>query len=527
MACRKAQMRGSQRTVVVSHLQAAAEISVVTIAYAALAWTSQLIAVPPGNITPIYPAAGLALACLLFRGRYLWLGIWLGQFLGNFWAFVNLDSWVLFLPAFLAGCITSGGAVLQATVAAHLIRLRCNTPTPLAKLSHLFCFVAISAVSCTISATVGVTGLLLCRVLESSLGGEAWVIWYLGDFVGVILFFPIIALGWSSNIRRSSRTWIESALATLPVLLLAAAAWLESIPLDLACNLLLFVTLPLLLWSSLRIGRGLVAFLVVLICLLAAFLTVRGHGPFAGPNLMLSMVLLQMFMAVIMITGLSLAISVYGLRQSESSLRETASSLVTLRFAIDRAGDAVFLLRPDGTFVYANDQASKLLGYTKEELASKAVFDIDESFPASTWPDFWRDKIRRNVLHFESTVHGRDEHRVPVAISVSHLTNQDQELACAIVRDVTERDRATRMQQLAETERENRLRQEQEMLTAHVVQQALYPKTPPNVSSLDISGAVLSATHACGDYFDYIPTAEGLVIAVGDVASHGLALLYK
>ena len=519
----QSQRSGSRSEAAVSHPRAAAEIAVVTLAYAALAWISQLIAVPPGNITPIYPAAGLALACLLLRGRYLWLGIWLGQFLGNFWAFVEFRSWDLFLPPFLAGCITASGAVLQASVAAYLIRLRCGPCTPLAKLSHLFCFVAVSIGACTISSTIGVSGLLLCRVLDPALGGSAWLIWYLGDFVGIILFFPIIALGWPAGVRLDFRRLIEGVLTTLPVLTLAAAAWLEAIPLDLACNLLLFLTLPLLLWASLRIGRGLVAFLVMIICLLAVFLTFRGFGPFASSNLVLAMVLLQLFMAVIMITGLSLAISVHDLRQSESSLRAAADSLFTLRFAIDRAGDAVFLLRPNGSFVYANDQASKLLGYTREELASKAVFEIDENFPASTWPDFWRDKIRRNVLHFESTLQRQDGSLVPVAISVSHLARQDQELACAIVRDVTERDRAAQMQKLAETERENRLRQEQEILTAHVVQQALYPKSPPSIRSLDISGAVLSATHACGDYFDYIPTADGLVIAVGDVASHGLA----
>ena len=108
---------------------------------------------------------------------------------------------------------------------------------------------------------------------------------------------------------------------------------------------LLFSSLPLLLWASLRVGPAMVATLVAAIGVLAAFLTYNGFGPFAGPDENVAVGLLQVFLVVIMVTGLSLAISFDQLQRSESSLRATADSLFTLRYAIDRAGDAVFLLK--------------------------------------------------------------------------------------------------------------------------------------------------------------------------------------
>ncbi len=500
-----------------------AENVTVAVLYFALARLSQIIAIPPGNITPIYPAAGLALACIVLRGRRVWPGIWLGQFFGNTWAFVDFHQWDSLVATSLGGCVTSFGAVFQAIACAYLIQRCCGTRNPFTTLPHLFFFVGLAAIACPISATAGVGGLMFGGILDWSRSGFSWMTWYLGDFVGIVLFFPLIAIWRFQPARLHTSQVVETAVVALLAVTFVLAMLLQYIPLDVACNILLFLTLPVLLWASLRIGQAVVAAIVATTCVLAAFLTVQGFGPFAGSNSTLALLLLQSFMVVIMVAGLSLAISFDQLKRSEASLRSTADSLFTLRFAIDRAGDAVLLLRSDGSFQYVNDQVSKLLGYTKNELASKAVFDIDATFPASTWSDFWRDKIREGVLYFESTLQHRNGNDIPVAISVNYLNRGGEELACAIVKDISERKRAEESQKLAEEERRTRIQQEQELLTARVVQRALYPKSSPEIPGFDISGSVLPASHACGDYFDFIPTQHGFVIAVGDVASHGLA----
>src|SRR5687768_9421460 len=42
-----------------------------------------LLAIPPGHASPIWPAAGFALASVLLAGGRVWPGIWLGSFLLN------------------------------------------------------------------------------------------------------------------------------------------------------------------------------------------------------------------------------------------------------------------------------------------------------------------------------------------------------------------------------------------------------------------------------------------------------------
>lgn len=50
-------------------------------------------------------------------------------------------------------------------------------------------------------------------------------------------------------------------------------------------------------------------------------------------------------------------------------------------FALNHAVDSVFFMEPSGKFRYANETACRVLGYSKEELLSMSVADIDPNLP--------------------------------------------------------------------------------------------------------------------------------------------------
>ncbi len=58
-----------------------AETIVIAIAYWILARLGQIVAIDPGNVTPVWPASGLALVVVLRRGYRVWPALWLGNFL--------------------------------------------------------------------------------------------------------------------------------------------------------------------------------------------------------------------------------------------------------------------------------------------------------------------------------------------------------------------------------------------------------------------------------------------------------------
>lgn len=67
------------------------------------------------------------------------------------------------------------------------------------------------------------------------------------------------------------------------------------------------------------------------------------------------------------------------------------------------------------------------------------------------------------------------------------------------------------------------LRAEQELQAAQIVQRALYPKSDPVLLGFDISGMTHPSSLMSGDYYDYVPMADGtLSVIVGDVSGHGL-----
>jgi serine phosphatase RsbU (regulator of sigma subunit) len=65
-------------------------------------------------------------------------------------------------------------------------------------------------------------------------------------------------------------------------------------------------------------------------------------------------------------------------------------------------------------------------------------------------------------------------------------------------------------------------RMQDELNAARHVQQALFPRTAPQVPGFDVAGVVYPAEETAGDYFDYIPMADNCIgLVVGDVTGHG------
>jgi PAS domain S-box-containing protein len=122
-------------------------------------------------------------------------------------------------------------------------------------------------------------------------------------------------------------------------------------------------------------------------------------------------------------------------KQAEKALRFA-------QFAIDHASDPAFWIKPDGRFFYVNDAACQALGYTREELLSMTVPDIDPDYPQETWADHWQEMKQEGSHIFEAHHRTKDGRVFPVEITTNHLDYSGHEFNCAFARDITERRRA-------------------------------------------------------------------------------------
>src|SRR5262245_22194097 len=90
-------------------------------AYALTGRLGQATAIPPGHITLIWPASGIALAALLIFGNRLWPGIWLGSFLVNNWVWFDKLHGLTSTNALLASAVIATGASLGALFGAEAL----------------------------------------------------------------------------------------------------------------------------------------------------------------------------------------------------------------------------------------------------------------------------------------------------------------------------------------------------------------------------------------------------------------------
>jgi integral membrane sensor domain MASE1 len=245
-----------------------------------------------GQITPLWPPTGIALACLLVHGRRCWPGIALGAFL------VNLPLGPS-LPAVLV--ITAGNTA--APVLACLLLERVGFHHGMDRLKDAVSLVFVGAFGgMLISATVGAGTLWLSDALPPGGFWAAWSVWWTGDAMGVLVVTPTLLV--ISRIR-----WRER----VPVLRLIEAVGL---PLAIAGVLVLanqsrmplfFLAFPLLVWAAVRFQLRGAAPCALLMSLAAAYGAAEGIGPFSRLGMLEKMVALQAFNASTALTALLLA----------------------------------------------------------------------------------------------------------------------------------------------------------------------------------------------------------------------------
>jgi PAS domain S-box-containing protein len=114
-------------------------------------------------------------------------------------------------------------------------------------------------------------------------------------------------------------------------------------------------------------------------------------------------------------------------------------SLSFTQFAVDHTADAMFWMNSAGRLIYVNGAACSSLGYSRDELLSMTIHDIDLGFPREAWRKQWEVLRKHRTLKIESQHRRKNGSTFPVEILGNFLEYEGKEYNCAFAWDITDR----------------------------------------------------------------------------------------
>jgi PAS domain S-box-containing protein len=109
------------------------------------------------------------------------------------------------------------------------------------------------------------------------------------------------------------------------------------------------------------------------------------------------------------------------------------------KFSVDRAADAIYWIDPQAKILNVNEAASRMLGYSKDELCAMTLHDLSPDFQADKWPGFWAETRRRGTMVVETAHRAKNGRLIFVEVSINYLFHEGKEYHCAFAHDITQR----------------------------------------------------------------------------------------
>lgn len=121
-------------------------------------------------------------------------------------------------------------------------------------------------------------------------------------------------------------------------------------------------------------------------------------------------------------------------KESETALRLT-------EFSLDNSGVCTYWIGSDGSFLNANKAACEKLGYTKDQLMTMKISDIDRKLDEVSWGRYFDLLRAEGRLTVESSHIASDGRCFAVEVHLNYLKYGDLEYNLAFAHDISERRR--------------------------------------------------------------------------------------
>lgn len=276
---------------------------------------------------------------------------------------------------------------------------------------------------------------------------RTWFIWWVGDFIGVLLALPLILnLNKTSLFKNPKRNiklifWLFIFACCEFVIVIAVH------DLNKQFMLTAFLILPLLIWASMLFGIVGGSLVVISLCVTAVWLTAQGYGTFYSVDIGEGLFSLWTFMITLVVTMLLISVM-----QSQRNLaaRNSRENDRKLRAVINGALDAIVTIDRQGLLVEFNPAAEKMFGHSRDQVLGKPMAEV--IIPPSMRKAHHAGHSQY-VLTGEQHVFNRrlelsamraDGSEFPVELTLTGVNEGDLSLVTGFIRDISEQKKARR-----------------------------------------------------------------------------------
>jgi serine phosphatase RsbU (regulator of sigma subunit) len=225
------------------------------------------------------------------------------------------------VPFYTVLGITAGNT-LEAVVGAYLLRRVAGFQPQLERVRDVISLVAFGGVlSTTLSATIGVTSLLLGDEIVADHFGSVWRTWWLGDMGGDLVVAPALLVAVTHwPYRRAPGKPLEAAALAAAVLGLSTVIFSSHTGLT-------YLVFPALIWAALRFWQPGAVGAALLVAGIALVFTEHDLGPYSGHSPDDRLLLAQSFVGAACTTALVLAAVITERQQIEDAVEHIAGTL--------------------------------------------------------------------------------------------------------------------------------------------------------------------------------------------------------
>jgi len=324
---------------------------------------------PPHNISALWPTGAVLLSVLVVTPARHW---WAYIAAGYFSSVINDARAGFPVAAFLF--LAAG--VFEQVFVAFGIRFLAGGVRSFDTVRNLVAYLLIAVV----------VGPALSAIVAAAAGPAEdywfyWRVWFLSQALGSLTLAPAILtclkIAPEAVSGVSVRRGLEIGLIGCLLLVTCAIAFVWSTPGDGSVPALVYLPLPVVLWSAVRFGPSGVTLALLAVAATSISGTVNGHGPFADSTREHNVVALQLFLIAMAVPLMILAALIAEGRRKTSSLTESEARFRTMA---DTAPVMIWMSDAGGRFDYFSQP---WLDFTGRTLAQ----ELGNGWAESVHPD--------------------------------------------------------------------------------------------------------------------------------------------